>query len=440
MNQTSKSNTLGLWMTTSLVIGNMIGAGIFLMPSALAAYGGISIIGWIVSAVGAFMLARVFSKLSTLVSGENGGPYAYAKAGFGDFIGFLVAWGYWISIWVSNAAIAVAFVSAVSVFFPILASNPLFAVLAGLGAIWCLTWINSLGIRESGKMQLATTILKLVPLLVVILGGFFFFKLENFSPFNVSNETSLGAIAITATMTLYAFLGLESATIPAKNVENPEKNIPRATLMGTLITTLFYILGTTVIMGMIPAGILSKSPAPYADAMDIISGEWGRDLVAAGAAIAAFGALNGWILVQGQVAGATARDRLFPAIFSRHNRKGVPIYGMVIGSVLTSIVMLMGYTDGLVEQFRFIILLATLCCLVPYLFSMAAYMLLVLAKYNISGKKSAKIALGGIAFFFTVWAVYGAGEKAVFWGFLLLLSGIPLYIYMKWRQNQSDPL
>jgi APA family basic amino acid/polyamine antiporter len=189
-------------------------------------------------------------------------------------------------------------------------------------------------------------------------------------------------------------------------------------------------------MGMIPAGILSESPAAYADAMDIISGEWGRDLVAAGAAIAAFGALNGWILVQGQVAGATARDRLFPAVFRRRNRKGVPIYGMVIGGVLTSVVMLMGYTDGLVEQFRFIILLATLCCLVPYLFSMAAYMLLVLQKNTISGKHSAQITLGALAFSYAVWAIYGAGEKAVFWGFLLLLCGIPLYIYMKRRQSR----
>ena len=435
MKQSSKSGNLGLWMTTSLVIGNMVGAGIFLMPSALAAYGGISIIGWIVSACGAFLLARVFSKLSVLVSGANGGPYAFAKAGFGDFIGFLVAWGYWISIWVSNAAIVVAFVSAMSVFFPQLASNSLLAVVTGMGAVWGLTWINSLGIRESGKLQLVTTLLKLIPLLVVILGGFFFFKLENFSPFNVSSETSLGAIAITATMTLYAFLGVESATIPAKNIENPEKNIPRATLMGTLITTLFYILGTTVVMGMIPAAVLAGSPSPYADAMDIISGEWGRDLVAAGAAIAAFGALNGWILVQGQVAGATAKDRLFPAVFSRLNRNGVPVYGIVIGSFLTSAVMLMGYTDGLVEQFRFIILLATLCCLVPYLFSMAAYVLLVIQRNTNTGLPAVQLAMGLAAFAFTIWAVYGAGEKAVYWGFLLLLAGIPLYIYMKWRQK-----
>ncbi len=435
MKQSSTSGNLGLWMTTSLVIGNMVGAGIFLMPSALAAYGGISIIGWIVSACGAFLLARVFSKLSVLVSGANGGPYAFAKAGFGDFIGFLVAWGYWISIWVSNAAIVVAFVSAMSVFFPQLASNSLLAVVTGMGAVWGLTWINSLGIRESGKLQLVTTLLKLIPLLVVILGGFFFFKLENFSPFNVSNETSLGAIAITATMTLYAFLGVESATIPAKNIENPEKNIPRATLMGTLITTLFYILGTTVVMGMIPAAVLAGSPSPYADAMDIISGEWGRDLVAAGAAIAAFGALNGWILVQGQVAGATAKDRLFPAVFRRLNRNGVPVYGIVIGSFLTSAVMLMGYTDGLVEQFRFIILLATLCCLVPYLFSMAAYVLLVIQRNTNTRLPVVQLAMGLVAFAFTIWAVYGAGEKAVYWGFLLLLAGIPLYIYMKWRQK-----
>ena len=160
MNETKDKNKLGIWMTTSLVIGNMIGAGIFLMPSALARYGGISILGWLLSSAGALLLAKVFSKLSNMVKDSNGGPYAFAKVGFGDYVGFLVAWGYWISAWVANAAIAIAFVSALSVFIPVLKENPLIAVFTGLGAIWFLTWVNSRGVRNSGKMQLVTTLLK----------------------------------------------------------------------------------------------------------------------------------------------------------------------------------------------------------------------------------------------------------------------------------------
>jgi len=430
MNQTT-TKKLGLWMTTSLVIGNMIGAGIFLMPAALAAFGGISIFGWLFSAAGALLLARVFSKLSVLVPFKSGGPYVYTREGFGDFAAFLVAWGYWISIWVSNAAIAIAFVSALSIFFPVLEHHSALAVVTGLAAIWSLTWVNSRGVRESGKMQLVTTILKLCPLLIVILGGFFFIDLQNFTPFNISGETTFTAIAITASMTLYAFMGVESATIPAANVENPEKTVPKATMLGTVTTTLIYILGTVVVMGMIPLEELAQSPAPYAEAMAVMSGEIGEKVVAAGAAIAAFGGLNGWILVQGQIARATAVDHLFPAIFKRENKQGVPISGIIIGSVLTSVIMVMNYAEGLVAQFKFMILLTALCVLIPYLFSSASYLLILWQRKTGEKNHFSGLILGGLAFIYSMWAIFGAGEKAVFWGFLLLLTGIPFYVWMK---------
>ena len=256
-------------MSTSLVIGNMIGAGVFLMPAALAAYGGISIVGWLASSLGTFVLALVFSKLSKLFLDKSGGPYAYTSVGFGEFAGFLVAWGYWISTWIGMAVLAIAFVSALSILFPILGNNSLVSVLAGLGAIWLLTWINSRGVRQSGKIQVVTTLLKLTPILMIIIGGFFFFNIDNFIPFNVSDSSSFEAIAITSTMTLYAFLGFESATIPSDNVKDPGKTIPRATILGTLITTMVYILGTAAVMGMVPLQELEVSPAPFADAMGV---------------------------------------------------------------------------------------------------------------------------------------------------------------------------
>ncbi|MFT6933912.1 MAG: APA family basic amino acid/polyamine antiporter [Maribacter sp.] len=431
-NETKK---IGLWTCTSLVVGNMIGAGIFLMPAALASYGGISILGWLFSSVGALLLASVFGKLSTLVKNKNGGPYVYAKEGIGDFAGFLVAWGYWISTWVANAAITIAFVSALSVFFPVLETNTLYAVLVGLITIWFLTWINARGLRESGKVQVVTTVLKSIPLILVIIGGIFFFNIDNFRPFNPSGETDMVAIAITATLTLFAYLGVESATVPAGNVENPEKTIPKATMLGTIFTTLVYVLSTVVIMGMIPADILSKSPAPFADAMHIIAGEWGQNLAAFGAAIAAFGALNGWILIQGQIAMATAKDDLFPRVFRRENKNGVPVLGIIIGSILTSLVMLMNYSEGLVAQFKFIILLTTLCCLIPYLFTAAAYILILVERKSANLKWLPEVTLSSLAFIYSLWAIYGAGEKVVYYGFLLLLAGIPFYVWMKFRNR-----
>ncbi len=437
MKQTKDYKKLGIWMSISLVIGNMIGAGIFMMPSALASYGGISIAGWLVSSLGALLLAKVFSKLSVMVKGKTGGPYAFAKLGFGDYVGFLVAWGYWISTWVANAAIAIAFVSALSVLFPILEESRIAAVVLGLGAIWLLTWYNSRGVLDSGKMQLVTTLLKLLPILVIIAGGFFFFDADNFVPFNASDESTLGAIAITGTLTLYAFVGFESATVPADNVQDPEKTIPKATMIGTAITTLIYILSTVVVMGMIPMKELATSPAPFADAMRIMSGEIGEEIVALGAAIAAFGALNGWILIQSQIARATAIDKMFPKIFKKENKKGVPIWSLIIGRILSWAIMRMNYSDGLVEQFKFMILLSTLCCLVPYIFSAAAYVSISLQRHQEHASKTTIFVLGSLTFFYSLWAVFGAGEEAVFWGFILLLLGTPLYVWIKWK-NQND--
>lgn len=426
---------LGFWMSTSLVVGNMIGAGIFLMPSALAEYGGISILGWIVSAFGAMVLARVFSWLSKMVPRAAGGPYAFARAGFGDFIGFLVAWGYWISIAIANAAIAVTFVGALAILFPILQDSAQAALGLSLAIIWLLTWVNSRGVRSSGKMQVVTTLLKLLPMLALILGGWFYFDWGHFTPFNASGLPSLEAIAITGSMTLYAFLGLESATVPADNVNNPEKTVPRATMIGTLVTTVVYILSSVVVMGMIPPQSLTTSTAPFADAMQLLSGNWGETIVACGIGMATFGALNGWILLQGQIGQATARDGLFPAIFARENKQGAPIYGILMGSLLSSLLVLLNYGAGLVEQFKLLILLATFCNLVPYLFGAAAYVSISLDRLQKGTSLGTVFLWGSLAFAFALWATYGAGETSVYWGFLLLLLGVPVYVLMKSRHK-----
>ena len=309
-----RENKLGLWTSASLVVGNMIGAGVFLMPAALAAFGGISLIGWILSTIGAILLAKVFSNLSKLMPLADGGPYAYSRKGLGDFAGFLVAWGYLVSIWCTNAAIAVSLVSALSTFFPALATNSLHAVVTGLGSIWLLTWINTLGIVTSGKLQLVTTVLKILPLLLIALAGLFFIHLENFLPFNSSGKSEFAAISATVTYTFFAFLGLECATIPSGSVSNPEKTIPRATMLGILVTAAIYLLGTISIMGMIPGKELQHSVTPFTDAAVIIWGKSARYWVSAGIAIAAFGALNGWILIQGQMPYAISKDKLFPPV------------------------------------------------------------------------------------------------------------------------------
>ena len=266
----SNQKKIGLITTTSLVVGNMIGAGIFLLPASLGKYGSISLLGWLFTATGAIILAKIFSNLSKIIVNKSGGPYTYSKAGFGDFIGFLVAWGYWISIWISNAGLAIAIIGGLSVFFPALNSNPILSVLVGLSFIWFFTWVNSKGIKESGRIQVITTVLKLLPLVFIIIIGAFFFNLDNFPSFNLTDQSHFATIPVVAALTLYAFLGIESASIPAENIKNPEKIVPKATMLGTIISTCVYILGTIVLFGILPVDELQNSAAPFAEAAEII--------------------------------------------------------------------------------------------------------------------------------------------------------------------------
>ena len=427
---TNKKTKLGLWTATALVVGNMIGSGVFLAPSALAVYGPISLWGWVLAGLGTLSLAFVFSQLSKKMKDISGGPYAYSRRGLGDFAGFLVAWGYWISIWCTNAAITIAMVGYMGYFIPVLNTNPVTAVATGLVILWSVSYVNTRGVRTGGMIQLVTTILKISPLLLVGVVGLFYIDVQNFTPINISGESNFSAITAAATFALFSFLGIESATIPAADVENQEKNIPLATYIGLGISFLVYMLGSVAIMGMIPATELMTSPFPYATAAEIMWGSFGGTLVAFGAVVSTFGALNGWILLQGQMPAAIAADKLFPEIFARKNKNGVPANGLLISSVFVTILMMMNYTEGLVQTFTFFILLSTCLVLVPYLFSAASYAIILLED-KVQKKLPVKLLITAIAFLFSLWAVIGSGEKTVFYGFILLILGIPVYVSIK---------
>lgn len=428
---------IGLWTSTALVVGNMIGSGIFLLPATLAMYGAISFIGWICSSIGAVALALLFSHLSKIFPNSSGGPYAYTREGLGDFAAYLVAWGYWLSIWCTNAAIAVTFVSYLTVFIPALSDNAYLSVGAGLITIWFLTWINTRGIRAAGRIQVITTVMKLTPLVMVAIVGVFYIDVGNFVPFNASGESAFSAITSTATLTLFAFLGLESATVPSENIRDPEKTIPKATIIGTTLTIVVYILGSVAVIGMLEPQQLKLSNAPFADAAALIWGDQARNWVALGAMVSTFGALNGWILLQGQIPLAAARDKLFPDIFKRENRKGIPAIGIVISSVLISGLMLMNFTKGLTDTFRFMILLSTVIVLVPYLFSAASYGLILLQNKLWKSALITKVILAAVAFVYSMWAVMGSGQESVYWGFIGLMAGIPFYVWMKRKSTQD---
>jgi APA family basic amino acid/polyamine antiporter len=425
---------LGLWTCTALVVGNMIGSGVFLLPASLALYGGISIVGWLVSAGGAVCLALVFARLGAVLP-LLGGPYAYAKEGFGDFGAFWVAWSYWISILTANAALAVAFVSYATVFWPALATSPALGAAAALTALWALTAVSAAGAREAGRVQLVTTILKLVPLLAIAGCGILAFQGSHFQPFNRAGGSALGAVSATVTLTLWAFTGLESGTVPADDVDDAPRTIPRATVFGTLIAALVYIASTVAVMGLVAPGTLATSTAPFADAARAVWGPWGRWFIGAGAAIACLGALNGWVLLSGQLPRAAALDGLLPERLARLNARGAPALCLVVSSVIVTVLIAMNYTRGLVAAFTFMILLSTLTTLVPYVFSSATGLRLALREGR--GATVARVAgrlfVSGVAFAYSVWAIVGAGRDAIYWGFVLLVLGLPVYIIMRWR-------
>jgi len=421
-------------MCVSLVAGNMIGSGIFLLPASLAPYGRISILGWLITSAGAMALAAVFSRLARRTP-LAGGPYAYTRGVFGDFAGFLVGWGYWISILATNAALAVALVSYLTRFIPALSSDRAAAALVALGVVWFLTGVNALGVRAGGRMQVITTALKILPLAAIGLLGLAHLDPANFAPAGEIAGHPLSSTTAAVTLTLWAFLGLESATIPAEEVRDPRRTIPHATLIGTVLTAILYMAGTTAVMGVMDTATLSRSNAPFAEAAASMWGGWAGDLVAVGAAISCFGALNGWILLQGQVPLATARDGLFPALFARVSDNGTPLAGMLVSSALVTALIGMNSTRALVPLFTFAILLATFTCLLPYLLSALAEMVVTWRERQSAGRSLARfhLAVAATAFLYAIWAVVGAGREALGWGLLLLAGGTPVYGLMKRR-------
>ena len=422
---------LGLVALTALVLGNMVGSGIFLLPSALAPYGGVSVLGWLVSAAGSMAFGLVIARLARRAPAV-GGPYAYTREAFGEFAAFLVGWGYWISCWQAQAAIAVAMVGYLGTLVPFVAAHPL---LVALGSIVLLAGVNVAGVREAGAVQVATTLLKLLPLLAIALFGFARFEPTHFAPFNPTGKglgsATLGCLALT----LWAFQGFESASIAAGEVRDARRNVPRATLIGIGCATLLYVASTLAVMGLVPREELATSTAPFADAAVRLWGPSAGKLVAIGGFVSCFGALNGWILVAGRMPLAIARDGLFPAWFARLSPRGTPAVALLLSCALACGLVLARYTGSLVAMFEGMTVLATLSALVPFVFCAAADVLLSARDRAAEAGRPSRTAtpLALLAFAYGLFTIAGAGAENVMWGFLLLLGGIPVYVLARIR-------
>ena len=368
----AQARPMGLWMALALVMGSMIGSGVFLLPASLAPLGWNSVIGWLITVAGALCIAAVFAALARVMP-KAGGPYAYTKAAFGDGAGFAIAWAYWISMWVGNAAIATGAVSYLSQLFPVI-GTPGISSAATVAIIWGFTFINIMGTKLAGQMQVVWTVIKLIPLIAVIGLAAYILTSQGTGavhPF-ASQDISIGSVSTATILTLWAMLGLETATVPADKVTDPARTISRATMLGTGGAGIVYILVCSAVVLMLPAAVTASSPAPFAEFVSRFGGANAGTAIAAFGAISALGALNGWILVQGELPAAMARDGLFPAFLAKASANGTPRNAHLFTSGLLTLVILMNASQSMAAMFQFLIVLTTAIVLVMYLGCVAA--------------------------------------------------------------------
>ena len=366
------SRQFGPLAAMALIVGSIIGVGIFNLPTSLASYGPISLVSMALTTVGALALALLFATLSRRLPAD-GGPYAYARVAFGNRIGFANAWSYWITAWAGNAAIAVGWVLYVEHFINT-GHQKIFSVLLVLVGLWLPAAINLSGVKNMGSVQVGTTIVKFVALAFVATVGLFYVHRVNFTPWNVSGDSAISAIGGGMAIALFSYLGVETAAVAAAKVRDPDRNVPRATVLGTIATAVVYLLSLTAVFGILPTSRLASATAPFSDAANaMFGGTLAGDLMAVAVIVSGFGALNGWTMICAEMPLAAANDGLFPPRFRRLSRNGVPAFGIVISIALASIAVIVNYLgSGGATVFTTLVLMTGITSAIPYGFSALA--------------------------------------------------------------------
>ena len=417
---------IGFIEVLSLVIGNMIGAGSYMMPATLAKYGFYAVIGWIITSIGAIFLAILFSKMFSIDPTE-GGPYIYAQKKFGKFIGFQMALGYWLMCPIGSASLVISIISNLCVFFPSLVTNICLSILIGISIVTIFTYINLKGIHDALFVQILVTILKLIPIVVFSVFSIFYFDLEKLlaNQILIPDISPWQAIISSASVTIWTFIGLEAATIPNGINSNI---ITKATVLGVTITAVLYIVSLIGIMCVMPNQLLSTSFSPFGDSTGLLFGTFFGNIITIGSLVCFIGSLNGWILIQGQVAYQASLSGLFPKFFQKLNKNGAPTYGIIIGSIIIIAMVLWQQSNTLSEQFEQTILLASFSTLIPYIyFCAAAY----ITFYSLKNPNYNWMAISIIAFLFSIFVMIGSGKDTIAIGSVVFLLISPLYIFVR---------
>jgi APA family basic amino acid/polyamine antiporter len=436
-----RQRSLGLGSSTALVIGSIIGTGVFTMPAVMAEAGTSSILVLGVISVGAVLLGVMFGQLTTRIPSSDGGLYAYSRHEFGDFAGYLTAWCYWITAWAGNAAIVSSWVLYVESLFSI--THPSRWVNLGIAALglWIPAVVNLVGVKQMAWFQNVSVILKFLPLLVVGVVGWFFVKAANFGAFNASGGSLYSAIGIAAGVALFSFIGVECASIAAGRVKDPRRNVGRASVLGTAASALLYIAVTAVVMGLVSHDALVGNGAPFVDAFQTMFGHaaWVGKVVAATAVISGIGALNGWTLVTAEMPFAAAEDGLFLPQFAKTFRDGTPWFGILVSTVVATVLMAFAYSGNTgLKVFTYLVSLSVVTVAIPYFLSACAQLaFLVSGRRTVNGwALSRDLAIASTSVLFSLWVTFTAGYQAVYQALLLLLVGIPIYSFLKARRER----
>lgn len=420
---------IGFWKGWSIAVGCAIGSGIFMMPTMLAPYGLLGFGGWLVAGAGSILVALTMARLVKRIP-KTGGPYVYVNEGLGTFSGFIIAWTYWVACVSAIAGISIAFVGYLGFFLPQIANSQINALVASLLLIWIIVFLNIRSLENSSKFQLISTLLKLLPLIFIILLGASNFNVNNLPELNPSNLHPISLIATVTTLVMWSFIGIETATVPADNVINPQETIPKVLIASVITILVLYILVSIAIAALVPASELLNSSAPFALAASKILGVTGGTIVSLGALISTLGSLNANTLTAGNLSLAAARDGLLPSKFVILSKNGTPIFTYLLTGAFVSILLILNYTKGIVNAFVFMAMLSTLSTLIAYAFcAIAEFKFSRADEKNLQRNNALLISCG--TFLYAFFAIWGAGIEMIIYSIILILIGTPIYLFKK---------
>lgn len=437
-NKKTLKKEMGLVIATALVFSNIIGSGIFMIPSQLAQVGGVgsSIIAWVITGIGAIVLALTFANLGSKMP-RNGGIVEYSKESFGDFMGFLTAWVYWNGSWIGNATLFIVILDYLSKTFLFL-NNPILGFAFCSLLLWIFTYINIRGAKFAGRFGTVLMIVKLLVLVFFIIVAFSIFNIHNVQPV-LPKGRGTSTIPLTAAITFWAFTGLESASVTSGEIKNPEKNVRRSTIIGVAVSIVVYLLISISAMGALSQSALAASNAPITEIIQNVLGSKFASYLTIVIAISICGSSIMWLLATARAAYGAGEYKVFPKVFSKvHKKYETPYMALIISAICINVILLLNFLPGFTGAYNFIVLLSTISYMPVYAVATMSEIILLRKKENVTAGYLLKTSIRPIiGFIFCVWGIYAAGAQAALYGFLLIMLGIPFYVYMKLKKSKG---